>query len=76
MTYIPALNEITRQALDKEPVYPDDAKGRQYVILFPEDYDGHGMDVEGNVALLVDKEQAKELKRLAENAIEEIEANE
>jgi hypothetical protein len=70
---IPALNEITRQALDEPPEYTDNPEERQYIILFPEDYDGHGSDMAGNVALLVDKEQAEEIKRLAEEAIEALE---
>jgi hypothetical protein len=70
---IPALNEITRQALDEQPEYTENPEDRQYIILFPEDYDGHGSDMNGNVALLVDKEQAEEIKRLAEEAIEALE---
>lgn len=71
---IPALNEIRRQA-GKPAKYPDDPEDKRYIILYPEDYEGHGIDVEGNVALLVDEEQAREVKQLAEMAIQELEDN-
>lgn len=67
---IPALNEITRQALGEEPKYAEDSDDRQYIILFPEDYQEHGVDMAGNVALLVNEENAREIKRLAEDALE------
>lgn len=73
MTYIPALNEIERQALDAEPEYTDEPDEKRYIILYPEDYDGHGVDPAGNVALLVNEENAREIKRLAENVIEDLE---
>lgn len=72
---IPALNEIRRQT-GKSARYPDDPEDKRYIILYPEDYEGHGIDIEGNVALLVDKEQAREIKQLAEMAIRELEDNE
>jgi len=74
--YIPALNEIRRRAFDETPKYPENANERHYLILFPEDYDGHGVDVEGNVALLVDKEQAKEVRDLAAKIVTELSDNE
>lgn len=71
--YIPALNEIPRQAFDEDPEYPDNQDNLRYMILFPEDYEGHGIDVAGNVALLLDESNAREVKRLAEEIIESLE---
>ncbi len=45
------------------------------MILYPEDYEGHGSDVTGNVALLLNEDNAREVKRLAENIIEELDGN-
>jgi hypothetical protein len=73
MPYIPALNEVRRQTFDEEPKRPENPEERHYMILFPEDYDGHGSDIEGNVALLVDKEQAKEIRDLANEIIDALE---
>lgn len=73
---IPALNEIARQALGYDPKYPENAEERDYIILFEEDYQKHGVDMVGNVALLVDKENAKEIKRLAEKVITDLEEKE
>lgn len=67
---IPALNEIRRQTGSEEPNYPDNSGEKRYIILYPDDYEGHGIDVEGNVALMVNEKQAREVKRLAEEAIE------
>ena len=72
MPYLPALNEITRQALDKAPIYTDNPDERKYIILFPEDYDAHGRDMAGNVALLVDKDQAEEIRDLAQEVIDDL----
>lgn len=73
-SYIPALNEIQRQTGTEPAKYPENPESKRYIILYPEDYEGHGIDVDGNVALLVDKQQAREVKRLAEGAIQKIEA--
>jgi len=43
-----------------------------YMILYPDDYDKHGVGVDGNVALLLDKENAKEVRRLADEIINKI----
>lgn len=67
---IPALNEVTRQALDEEPEYDDG--DRMYLILFDEDYHGHGSDLAGNVALLLDREQAVEVRDLAQEIVDEL----
>jgi len=56
-----------------EPKFPDGHEDKRYIILYPDDYQGHGIDIEGNVALLVDEENAREIKRLAENVIEGLE---
>lgn len=72
MVYIPALNEIRRQGLDEPPEYPEGVE-KKYLILFPEDHEGYGSDPEGNVALLLNEENAREVKRLAENIIEDLE---
>ena len=69
---IPALNEVRVQTGTHEPVYPDEPEGKRYMILYPEDYEGHGVDVEGNVALLLNRENAQEVKRLAENIIRDL----
>ena len=71
---IPALNEIRVRTGTDSPEYPDEPEDKQYIILYSEDYEGHGTDVAGNVALLVNEEQAREVKRLAEGAIERIQA--
>lgn len=76
MPRIPALNEIAVQGLDYDPEYPENPELRKYMILFPEDYEEHGVDMGGNVALLLNKENAEEVKRLAENIIEQIEEEE
>ncbi|WP_198664709.1 hypothetical protein [Halorubrum sp. 48-1-W] len=67
---IPALNELTVRALDEEPEYAGGE--RMYAILFEEDYDGHAVDVEGNVALLVNCEQAAEIRELMGEIMEEL----
>jgi len=72
MVHLPALNEVRRQAGSEPPVYPENPDDKRYLILYPDDYDGHGIDVEGNVALLVNEENAREIKRLAENIIQEL----
>lgn len=46
------------------------------MILFPDDYQGHGTDVSGNVALMLNEENAREVKRLAEDIIEDLEEDE
>jgi hypothetical protein len=71
--YFPALNEIERQTLGEKPTYPENADEKYYMILYPEDYQSYGSDMKGNLALLLDEENAREIKRLAENIIEELE---
>lgn len=67
---IPALNEITAQTLDEDREYDDGE--RMYLILFEEDYHKHGTDMAGNVALLLDREQAVEVRDLAQEIIDEL----
>ncbi len=74
MVHIPALNEVRRQN-GHEPKFPDNSDDLRYLVLYPDDSQGHGIDVEGNVALLVNEENAREVKRLAENVIEQLEGD-
>jgi len=74
--YVPAENEIARQALGEDAEYPDDHESKRYMILFPDDYEGHGVDVAGNVALLLNEENAREVKRLAEDILDDLEGDE
>lgn len=46
---------------------------RQWLVFWPEDVSNLMIDEPGNVALLVDEEQAREVKRLAERAIDALE---
>lgn len=70
--HIPALNEIVRGAIGKDPEYPENPESLQYMILYPDDYEGHGIDPAGNVALLLNEENAQEVKSLAEEIIEKL----
>jgi len=72
MPRIPALNEVRTQTGSQQPQYPDEPEDKRYLILYPDDYQGHGIDVAGNVALLVDEDNAREIKRLAENILESL----
>lgn len=72
MVYFPAKNEVTRQMDGWEPEYPDDADDKRYIVLFDEDFEGTISDVEGNLALLVDEEQAREVKWIAEDVIDQL----
>lgn len=72
--HIPALNEIRTQTGGQKPKFPEEPDDKRYIILYPEDYEGHGIDVEGNVALLVNEDNAHEIKRLAEDVIEQLES--
>jgi hypothetical protein len=76
MPHFPALNEVTRQTGTEEPKYPDNADDLRYMVLYPEDYEGHGVDVEGNVALLLDEENAREVRRIADDIIDQLEDDE
>jgi len=68
---IPALNEITAHALDE----PRECAGgeRMWAILFDEDYDGHATDMDGNVALLLTRAQAGEIRELMDEIVAELE---
>jgi hypothetical protein len=52
--------------------YDGDDSDRAWVILFPEDYDNWMKDGVGNLALLVDEEQAEEVRRLADQSLTRI----
>jgi len=69
---VPPMNVIRAQ-LDEEPKYPDDADEKRYIILYDEDHSGVGIDVDSNVAIMVDEEQAAEVERLAQIARESLE---
>ena len=71
---IPAMNEIMVQQ-GHEPEYPDNHEEKRYMILHPEDYDGFGQDVAGNLAILMDEKQAREVRRLANDIIAQLEAD-
>jgi hypothetical protein len=73
--YIPALNEIPRQAFDHAPEYHENHEERRYMILFPEDHDGHGVDMHDNVALLLTKDQAREVRDLANEIIDDLDGD-
>lgn len=53
--------------------YEGDDSDKSWIILFPKDFDTFMKDGADNLALLVDKHQAQELKRLAEESIERAE---
>ena len=67
----PPMNAIGTQ-LGERPEYPENADELRYMVLYPEDYEGHGIDVDGNVALLLNEQNAKEVKRLAEEIIDDL----
>lgn len=68
--HIPALNELGAAVSGEPRKYPANAEDYRYMVLFPEDYEEFGIDPEGNLALLVDEENAREVKRLAEKVLE------
>jgi hypothetical protein len=58
-------------ALETEVTFPDGPTDddRRWIVLYPEDHDNFLRDVEGNVGVLVDIEQAGELLRLAAETV-------
>lgn len=60
---IPAIDEY----IDLDVSQPDD--DHRWLVLFDEDYEDVMLDAEDNVALLVDKDHAAEVLRLACTAI-------
>jgi len=66
------MNAIRAQ-VDEHPYYVDNKDDKRYMVLYDEDYVEHGVDMAGNVAILLNKENAKEVKRLAEEIIEDLE---
>jgi hypothetical protein len=68
---IPALNEIRAHALDEPREYAGGE--RMCAILFDEDYDGHATDMDGNVALLLTRAQAGEIRELMDEIVAELE---
>lgn len=73
--YAPPMNAIMAQVTG-EAKYPEQHENKRYMILYDEDYHEHGIDMAGNVALLLDEDRAREVKRLAEEIIEDLEDNE
>jgi len=67
---IPALNEIPAQALDEPREYAGGE--RMWAILFDEDYDGHATDMDGNIALLLTRAQAVEVRELMNEIVAEL----
>jgi len=54
------------------PDGPTDGTGdedRRWIVLYPDDYENHAIDIDGNVGVLVDAEQAAELHRLSIHAL-------
>ena len=70
---IPALNEITAQALGDSREYAGGE--RMYAILFDEDYDGHATDMDGNVVLLLTRDQAVEVRELMDEIVTELQGS-
>ena len=70
---IPALSEITAQALGDSREYAGGE--RRCAILFDEDYDGHATDMDGNVALLLTRDQAVEVRELMDEIVTELEGS-
>jgi hypothetical protein len=67
---IPALNEITAQALDESWKYAGGE--RMYAILFDEDDDDHATDMDGNVVLLLTRAQAVKIRELMNEIVAEL----
>lgn len=63
---IPALDDVI-----EFPNELDDGEYR-WLVLFEEDYDNVVLDVEGNVGLKLDLDQAGEVTRLAAEALAEL----
>jgi len=41
-----------------------DGEDKRWIVLYSDDYDNHAVDMDGNVGVLVDAEQTRELYRL------------
>jgi hypothetical protein len=70
--HAPPMNAIMAE-IGEQPEYPENADARRYLVLYPSDYQEHGVDMAGNVALLLDEQNAREVKRLAEEIIADLE---
>jgi len=68
----PIPKNINRVALGQKVEYVDDFDGKRYMVVYEEDHDGFGVDVEGNITLALTEENAKEIKRLAEDIINDL----
>lgn len=76
MVNIPAYNAGRHQTEGEPPTYPKNAQDKRYLILYPEDYQAHGVDPEGNVSILLDVDEAREVKRIVEEIIDDLEDTE
>lgn len=63
--YIPALEDELEMEVSK-----NESENKMWLLLYPEDYQNFIRDKEGNVGILVNNDQAKEVKRIAEEIIE------
>jgi hypothetical protein len=64
----PSIEDVV-EFPDEEEMENGPDETRSWIVLYPEDYDNLMFDEVGNVALLVDEAQAREVKRLAEESI-------
>jgi hypothetical protein len=60
---IPVLGDVME--------FPDEQRDddRRWIVLYPEDYDNFGRDPDGNLAVLVDQEQAGEVLSLCAQTV-------
>jgi hypothetical protein len=51
--------------------FPDEPRDddRRWLVLFPDDFDNFGRDPDGNLAVLVDQQQAGEILHLAAETV-------
>ena len=75
MTNCETYNRV-RTMSDKPPEYEDvvnfpdgptdgaEGEDKRWIVLYPDDYDKHAVDMDGNVGVLVDADQTRELYRL------------
>jgi hypothetical protein len=59
---IPALDDVANFELERD-------RGRRWILLYPDDFETFARDVEGNLALKVDIEQAGEILSLAAQSL-------
>lgn len=64
------VGESIEHAPDEVPGYDGEPVDHCWMILYPQDYETDMRDAAGNIAVLMDEQQAREVKRLAEQIIE------